>query len=79
MKNKIPEYITKKADEILCQLNSTGFKGLRYKRLSSNRNIISIKITPRYRVIVRNENNTFTFSEVLSHSAYSIKIKSRRH
>lgn len=79
MTSKLPDYVIKKADKIIEQLNSTGYKGLHRKRLSSNRDIMSIPIGKKYRVIVKNDGEKFIFSEVLSHAAYSIKIKSRRH
>ena len=79
MKKKVPEYIAIKAEKIIEQLNTTGFTGIHKKRLSSNRDIISIPLGTKYRIIVKNDGVKFICSEVLTHAAYSIKIKSRRH
>jgi hypothetical protein len=79
MKKRIPDYIESRATKILEQLNATGFKGLHYKRLIANRNIFSISIGTKYRIIVRTEDDKYMCSEILSHADYNIRVKSRRH
>lgn len=74
----LPKRIQEKALEIINKLNSTSYEKLKGKRLSSNRNIVTIPIGKKYRMILKINGASLQCLEIVSHSDYDKKIRSRK-
>lgn len=72
MKNKIPERIQNRADQIIAQIKQGApvarFRG---KRLHNDRTVISIPLGRDWRLLLRSTTEGLKVDQILSHESYN--------